>query len=259
MTNSRQFILCGHRGSMATAPENTLSSFAIAERAGVDEIELDVKVTRDGVLVILHDRTVDRTAATPTPHLRTPVEEITLDELRSVDLGAGEQIPTFEEALDNTNVLLQVEIKALAAARPLAKMLRNRPGRDQRRCLITSFDSLSLADFTEVWADAPRGTALHVPDLDTDWRQHMRRLRVSTVLIPLAVVTRPIVDELHEAGYTVGASLIDGPGDVRRLLDADVDTSAANAPEFARHLLEGTQEFRARFPDFRKSRTEPVA
>ena len=250
MTDSRTFVLCGHRGNMADAPENTLSAFASAERVGVDEIELDVRLTRDGVLIVLHDRTIARTAATSSSYQHTPVEELTFDELRTVDLGSGERIPTFEEALDATNVLLQVEIKAPGAARSLAKLLRNRPERDRLRCLVTSFEPLSLADYTEEWPDTPRGTALHVPDVDSNWRDDAKRLGVSTILLPLATLKRSLVDELHDAGYVVGASLIEGPGEVRRLLELDIDTSASNAPAYARRLLLASDEFTSRFPAF---------
>lgn len=250
MTTARQFILCGHRGNMADAPENTLSGFASAERVGVDEIELDVRVTRDGVLVVIHDRTVARTAATATPFLHAPIEELTFDELRTVDLGDGEQIPTFEETLDATSVLLQVEIKAPGAARPLAAFLKNRPARDQNRCVITSFEPLSLADYANVWGDTPRGTALHVPHADSNWRDDAQRLQVSTVLLPLSTLQRPLVDELHDGGYLVAASLVEGPGEVRRLLELDVDMSASNAPEYARRMLLGNDEFTAKYPEF---------
>jgi glycerophosphoryl diester phosphodiesterase len=235
---------------MADSPENTLSSFAAAERVGVDEIELDVRVTRDDMLVLLHDRTAARTAAAPTPHLHTPVEDLTFDEIRSIDLGCGERIPTFEEALDTTRVLLQVEIKAPRAARVLAKFLQGRPESDRARCLVTSFDPLSLSDFTDESSALPRGTALHVPDPDGNWRDDARRLGVSTVLLPLATAQRGLVDELHGAGYAVGASLIEGPGDVRRVCDLDIDTSASNAPEYARRLLRSNARFMARFPSF---------
>lgn len=255
MTEPRTFVLCGHRGNMADGAENTLSSFASAERVGVDEIELDVRVTRDGVLVILHDRTVNRTAATTSPFLHTPIEDLTYSQVQTIDLGGGERIPTFEETLDATVVLLQVEIKAPGAARPLAEMLRNRPERDQVRCLVTSFDPLSLSDYTDIWADTPRGTALHVPDLENNWRDDMRRLGVSTLLIPISKLQRPLVDELHEAGYLVGASLFEGPGEVRRLLELDVDTSASNSPEYARRLLLASDEFTSRFPTFTAAST----
>lgn len=250
MSTARQFILCGHRGNMADAPENTLSGFASAERVGVNEIELDVRITRDGVLVVVHDRTVARTAANTTPLLHTPIEELTFEELRTVDLGDGERIPTFEQTLDTTSVLLQVELKAPAAARPLAAFLKNRPARDQARCLITSFEPLSLADYTDVWGETPRGIALHVPDPDSNWRDDATRLGVSTLLFPLSKLQRPLVDELHDSGYVVAASLIEGPGEIRRLLELDVDMSASNAPEYARSLLLGSEDFTRKFPEF---------
>lgn len=250
MTDHRYFVLCGHRGNMADSPENTLSSFASGQRAGADELELDVRVTLDGALVILHDRTVARTAASSSPHLHVPLEELTLKQVRSIDLGAGERIPTFAEVLDATTALLQVEIKAPAAAKPLAAFLKGRDDSDRARCLVTSFEPLSLSDFTDEGVELARGTALHVPDMESNWRDDARRLGVSTILLPLATLKRSLVDELHEAGYRVGASLIEGPGEVRRVLELDVDTSASNSPAYARALLEASPEFVERFPSF---------
>jgi len=244
---------------MADSPENTLLSFARAERAGADEIELDVRVTNDGVLVVIHDRTVERTAASATPYLRTPIEELTFDELRSVDLGFEQRIPTFEEAIDAVTALLQVEIKAPAAARPLARILSERSDTDRARCLVTSFDPLSLSDFIDAAPPLPRGTALHVPDIEETWREHATRLGVGTILIPISILTRELVDELHRGGYRVGASLLDGPADVRRVLELDVETSASNLPAYARELLEAEQEFTTRFPSFTRRRAESLA
>jgi glycerophosphoryl diester phosphodiesterase len=241
-------VLCGHRGNIAAAPENTLNSFASAEAVCVDEIEFDVRTTIDGELVILHDRTFRRTAAAATPYLDVPLEELTLEQARSIDLGAGQTIPTLTETLDATHVLLQVEIKAPAAARPLARFLRDRAPGDRDRCLITSFDPLSLADFRDEWTGGARGLALHVPDVTENWRDHADRLGVSTVYIPLPHLTTPLVDELHESGRRVAASMIEGPGDVRRILELDVDATASNSPANALQLLGSHPAFTARFP-----------
>ncbi|WP_051791040.1 glycerophosphodiester phosphodiesterase [Amycolatopsis jejuensis] len=248
MADHRRFVLCGHRGNMADSPENTLVSFASAERAGVDEIELDIRTTLDGELVLLHDHTVQRTAAAPTPHLDVPIERLTFDQARTIDLGDGQLIPTFTEALDTTSVLLQVEIKAPAAARPLARFLRDHPGRD--RCLVTSFDPLSLADFRAEWTGGARGIALHIPDVTGNWRDHADRLDVSTVFVPVPQLSTELVAELHDRGRRVAASLIEGPGDVRRIVQVDVDATASNSPAYARRLLESDDEFTARFPSF---------
>lgn len=248
--SERQFVLCGHRGNMADAPENTLVSFASAERVGVDEIELDVRTTADGELVILHDHTFRRTAAVRSPLIDVPVERLSFEQVRSIDLGAQQRTPTFEETLDATSVLLQVEIKAPGAARPLARFLRERPQEDRDRCLITSFDPLSLADFRDEWEGGARGLALHIPDVTDNWRDHADRLGVSTVYIPVPQLTADLVDELHASGRRVAASLIEGPGDVRRVVETDVDATASNAPEYALRLLAANDQFVGRFPAF---------
>lgn len=242
--------MCGHRGNMAEAPENTLLAFSRAEAVGVNEIELDVVVTADGELVILHDRTFRRTAASATPYLDIPIERMTFEQARSVDLGEGQNIPTFAESLAATSVLLQVEIKAPAAARPLARFLRARPAFDRDRCLVTSFDPLSLADFRDEWEGGSRGLALHIPDVDSNWRDHADRLAVSTVYIPVPQLTSALVNELHARGRRVAASLIEGPGDVRRIMEVDVDATASNAPEYALRLLREHPLFAERFPNF---------
>lgn len=251
MIGNRQFVLCGHRGNMVDAPENTLISFASAEAVGVNEIELDVVTTADGELVILHDRTFRRTAASDTRYLDIPIEHLTFAQARSIDLGAGQQIPTFAEVLDATSVLLQVEIKAPAAAKPLARFLRDRPAKDRDRCLITSFDALSLADFRDGWEGGTRGLALHIPDVTSNWRDHADRLGVSTVYIPVPQLSTELVEELHAGGRRVAASLIEGPGDVRRIMEVDVDATASNAPAYALRLLESHPLFADRFPTFR--------
>jgi glycerophosphoryl diester phosphodiesterase len=254
---TRTFVLCGHRGNMADAPENTLLGFASAERVGVDEIELDVRVTRDGALVVVHDRTLARTAAAPSPYLHTPVEELTFEEVRSVDLGDGQRVPTIGETLDATTVLLQIEIKAPGAARPLAKFLRNRFEGDLQRCSFTSFDSLTLGAFADEWGDAPmgRGLGFHTHDVTSNWRDVIKMLGVSMVLIPLDQLDRHTVDALHDEGYLVAGSLLENHGDVRRIVELGVDTSACNAPEYARRLVLASDEFNELFPTFAANET----
>ncbi len=110
-----------HRGASAIAPENTMAAFRSAITEGADGIELDVQRTRDGVIVVCHDETVDRTS-NGTGFIR----DLTLDELRTLDFSAGidhqdklwfgssEPIPTLEEVLDllkPTTLKLNIELK----------------------------------------------------------------------------------------------------------------------------------------------------
>jgi glycerophosphoryl diester phosphodiesterase len=108
-------LVVGHRGAPDTAPENTLAAFEAAIAVGVDAIELDVHLSRDGHLVVIHDDKLERTT-----NGAGLVHERTLAELRALDAGgwfapafAGERIPTFDEALETIGrrAALQVEIK----------------------------------------------------------------------------------------------------------------------------------------------------
>ena len=99
----------GHRGAAGHAPENTLASIEKAIALGADLVELDVQRTRDGYLVIIHDKTVDRTTDGTGS-----VSRMTLATLRTLHAGDGQRVPTLEEALQvaNGRVGLIPEIKA---------------------------------------------------------------------------------------------------------------------------------------------------
>lgn len=86
--------LIAHRGGPAYAPENTLAAFRRGISAGADWLEMDVQMTKDGALVVIHDETVDRTT---NGHGR--VDQLTLAQIRALDAGQGEQVPTFDEVI----------------------------------------------------------------------------------------------------------------------------------------------------------------
>lgn len=84
----------GHRGFKAVEPENTIASFEAAAAVGTDYMELDVRPTMDGELILMHDGKVDRTT-----NGKGAVKEMTFVDLRKLDAGKGQQVPTFREAL----------------------------------------------------------------------------------------------------------------------------------------------------------------
>ena len=92
----KNFLLISHRGASHYEPENTLRSFRRALDMGAGVIEFDVRKSLDGRLVVIHDRTVDRTTDG-----KGAVSGKTLSELRSLDAGCGERIPTLEEVFEN--------------------------------------------------------------------------------------------------------------------------------------------------------------
>jgi glycerophosphoryl diester phosphodiesterase len=146
----------GHRGNRAYAPENTLESFRQAIEVGVDAIELDVHLSADGQVIVMHDSTVDRTT-----NGTGAVERLSLEELRALDAGArftangdrsypyrdrGIRVPTFAEVLEAfpTTPLL-FEIKALRAAVPALELIQRHRAED--RCIAGSFLLEALLPF----------------------------------------------------------------------------------------------------------------
>ncbi len=94
----------GHRGAAGVLPENTLAGFRYAIELGVDYVECDVHLSRDGQLVVMHDATVDRTT-----DATGAICDLDFDRIRALDAGEGEQIPTLDEVL----ALVQGQVKLL--------------------------------------------------------------------------------------------------------------------------------------------------
>lgn len=89
------FQIIAHRGGTTGPPESTLAAFRNAITLGVDWLEFDVQMTKDGALVVIHDETVDRTT-----NGTGKVSDLTLEQIRSLDAGQGEKVPTFTEVVD---------------------------------------------------------------------------------------------------------------------------------------------------------------
>ncbi len=135
-------LVLGHRGYRARFPENTLLAFREAFRAGADGIEFDVQKSGDGRYVVIHDPSLDRASGHPGS-----VSSLPLAQLRRLDVGLGERIPTLAETLDAlpSGAWIDVELKAdtlapedcVPIARELSRVRR-------RRVMISSFDSRLL-------------------------------------------------------------------------------------------------------------------
>jgi glycerophosphoryl diester phosphodiesterase len=137
----KDFFIWAHRGASARAPENTLVAFREAATAGADGLELDVHLSRDGVPVVIHDDTVDRTT-----NGSGAVDALTFREIRALDAGswfgrqfAGESLPTLEEVfrLAGDRLRLNVEIKNAAAGIAVLALMKRYP---RTPVLVSSFD-----------------------------------------------------------------------------------------------------------------------
>ena len=154
-TNAR--IVVAHRGASSEAPENTLPAFERAVACGDDALEMDVHVTADGVPVVIHDATLDRTTSGSGS-----VAALTLAQVREADAGArftpdgsswpfrgrGVQVPTLVEVLRAVPYLpFVIEIKSRAAQHAVRRVLLEQDA--AARCLVASFDAAALAALRE--------------------------------------------------------------------------------------------------------------
>lgn len=243
-------IAFAHRGGAALWPENTLAAFRGALALGYRYVETDMHVTADGEVVLIHDATVDRTTDG-----RGEVAKMTLAELRRLDAGhrfrrdggfpfrgAGERVPTLEEALDlDPGLRFNVEIKARDPRavrimweriealgvhdRVLVAAARSGTGRAFRRVSRGRVaTSAGAAEILAFWVAARSRTTRWLP-LDYDALQVPVRHRGMTV------VDRRLVEAAHGRGLQVHVWTIDDPREMGRLRALSVDGIMTDRPD----------------------------
>lgn len=197
-----------HRGASAHAPENTLAAFRRARELGARWVELDVSLSADGVPVIVHDDTLDRTTA-----LAGPVRSATVAQLAAADAGswfhpdfAGEPVPTLAAALAlfaEIGLSVNVEIKPVATAaeriglcEAVRAVLGTRPsGVD---VVISSFDPESLVLMRALCGPEP--LALLLEDLPRNWPRLVEKTGASAVHLNVALLTEDVLAQMKAAG-----------------------------------------------------------
>jgi glycerophosphoryl diester phosphodiesterase len=223
-------IITGHRGALGTEPENTLRSFRRAVADGCDEIELDLRVSADGELVIMHDAAVDRTTSGSGE-----VAALTLAELRALDAGLGEQVPTWAETVAAIDVRFQAEVKAEAAVPLLAQSLKSDPSL-AARTLVTSFHPEILLAVRAAFPDVTTGHIFgRTPEL-ADVITRTRAAEAPWSLCGIAGLTPEAVDALHAAGLQVTAWPVPDPTTLAQAIALGVDGITTDNP----HLLAPT-------------------
>lgn len=166
----------GHRGNAAHAPENTIEAFRQGLAAGAECVELDVHLSADGVAVVIHDPTLDRTT-----DLTGAVAELPLARIREADAGArfsrdgrtfpyrgrGLRVPTFEELLGELpDVPLLIEIKTSRASREVRRLIERHGA--ESRCIVESFDARAI--------DAFRGSRIAIGASSADVKHLLTRV-----------------------------------------------------------------------------------
>ncbi|WP_320775579.1 glycerophosphodiester phosphodiesterase [Streptomyces sp. CRN 30] len=219
------FLTIGHRGVMGVEPENTLRSFVAAQAAGLDVIELDLHLSKDGALVVMHDADVDRTTDGSGP-----IAEKTLAELRALDAGRGERIPTFEEVVDAVDAPLQAEIKTVAAARSLAEVMH-------RRDLVARVEVLSFHD--EALAEISRlvpgvRTALVASRYGTDVVERATAVGAGALVLNIRRLTLEVVERARKADLRIIGWVVNTQDHLRLVRALQLDGATTDYPEIKR-------------------------
>jgi len=224
-----------HRGFSAVAPENTLAAFEKALEYGPDMIECDVRQTKDGHLVVIHDATVDRTTDGTGA-----VADMTLAEIRKLDAGdwfsdeyTGQRIPTLAEVLDLTRnrVKLIIEIKEEHTEGGVVRMVQERRMSDE--VLLASFSysvgvqlrelDSSISFIPLKWLDQPA-------DHNEAVRVANEAAAVNGVLLGInyAAISPAMLKATHAANLQLMAWTVDDQDNIRKLVDMGVDVIASN-------------------------------
>lgn len=240
-------IVVGHRGACADAPENTIAAFAEALRQGADAIELDVQLSRDGIPVVHHDRTLAKVAG-----VRKRVADHTLAELETLDVGAwfgpafaGERLPTLDAVLrrfgrrTQTMIEIKVDDPARRDAQVDAVLERVAAYDLAARVCILSFDPAALR---RVHRRAPHLRCV----LDHDARPDLATLArllgpADTLCLPARLATVALGEALRGRGRRLWVYRCDTARTLAAALRAGAEAVITDRPAWARAELRATR------------------
>ncbi|HOM58141.1 MAG TPA: glycerophosphodiester phosphodiesterase family protein [Candidatus Latescibacteria bacterium] len=221
----RRLWVVAHRGFSGRYPENTMAAFKAAVALGVDVIEIDVHLSRDGHVVIMHDAKLDRTTDG-----KGPIAEHTLAEIKRVDAGskkgaqfAGERVPTFAEMLAEISLPVMCEIKDPGEdiVRETARVVKAAGAED--RVIIACFDDATLR-WAEHYLPACERLALG--------QSTAERIRTTHINAPsFEQADEAFVKAVHETHGAVWLWTVDQPADIRNVIALGVDGIISNYPD----------------------------
>jgi len=215
----------GHRGAMAYAPENTLASFREARRRGATWVETDIKLTADGVPIVMHDASLKRTTSVDRLVAETPRAELPKD------------VPTFEEAIacfEELGLGCNVEIKPdegreAETARVAVSTLRRCWPSSLPPPLLSSFKEASLAAARDAAPEFAR--AILLGELNDDWRVRADAVGAVGVNTDGKKLASARAREVKQAGFALSVYTIDDPAQAKALVAMGVDCVITDMPD----------------------------
>ena len=228
-----QPLIEAHRGDSSNAPENTIAAFERAIRLGVASIELDIRPCKDGVLMVIHDDTVDRTTDGSGS-----VSDFTVEQLLCLDAGAkfspefkGERIPRLTEVLQlavNTSTLLNIEIKASSPGSGVSQAVAEHLCRfgKQGEYIVSSLD---LEELLDVRAHCSQVTLALLGE-SADVLPVAERHHIPWIHVEHTTVSREMIARAHSGGILVNVWTVDDPNTLPFWQEVGADKICTNRP-----------------------------
>ncbi len=223
-------LIISHRACAGHAPENTLAGIRSALQIGADAIEIDIQASADGVPVLMHDLTLDRTT-----NGSGDLAALTVEQLQALDAGRGEHVPTFAQALEMArgHALLVAEIKRPGCEGALAQVIRAAEALEG--VMVWSFLPPALEAMRQAEPRVP-GALLIAPQSMDKWpstRDLALRLNLQAVSVFHLNLDAAVIAQARRSGLAVYAWTADTERNIQHLLDLGVDGIVTNYPERA--------------------------
>ncbi|MDG3006769.1 glycerophosphodiester phosphodiesterase [Paludisphaera mucosa] len=250
-TDSKAVEIVAHRGESADAPENTMAAFKLAWSRKVEAIELDVHLSRDGVLVVSHDGDTKRTTG-----VAKEIKESAWSDLKGLDAGrwknpkfAGEPLPTLDEALATIpdGARCFIEVKTGPEAVPALVEAVRRSGKKPAQTAVISFHADTVA---EAKKRLPELKAYYLASFKRDPKTNVVSPTVDELISKAkelnadgldldfkGPIDRAFVDRVKSAGLALYVWTVDDPAIARRLIEAGVDGITTNKAEWLKGQL----------------------
>ncbi|MHA1146756.1 MAG: glycerophosphodiester phosphodiesterase [Promethearchaeota archaeon] len=231
MNEKKEVLLIAHRGASRLAPENTLKAFQKAIDLKADYVEFDVHGTKDGEIVIMHDDDTSRTTGQ-----KGKIKEMTLEELKVLDCGEGEKIPTLQELIDiaKGKIGLQLEIKAPGLAPKIADLLTKADLIEST--IISSFDHNELLEVQKIKPKIKLSALVLGIKKKKTIKEAVKNHYYA--IHPLyKFVNRKFLESAHENNIKVNTWTVDSPSGIRKLVDMGIDGIITNDIITAKKIL----------------------
>lgn len=225
----RTMLKIGHRGAKGYEPENTLASFEKAMQLGVDAVELDVHLSADGQIIVIHDQTVNRTT-----HREGIVNQMMWTDLKKLRIQGEHQIPLLSEVFDliDRRIFINIELKGDQTAQPVVALIQDyicNKSWNYEHFLVSSFDWNALQEIHRLDPEIPLGV-LTLTDLELAVG-FAEFIHVRSIHPYFHLLTRENTATMQQKGFEVFPWTVNEAEDIQKIKSCNVNGIISDFPD----------------------------